>query len=451
MPSAFYTALSGLRSHQAGVQVVANNIANINTVAFKGSRADFRDLFYQQVGLSRSGVASQIGLGVSPITVSRRFEQGTIQNTGGLLDAAIQGEGFFVVSDNGVIQYTRAGNFQLSASQELVTINGEIVQGWNRDPSTGVVNTSLPIGNINLQGNDRIEPRETTRLTINANLATGATTPFARPVQVFDSLGASHIMTLIFTPVSPPRAGFSSSFDVTATLPASDLLDAGGNTPAVDPNIVVNPGAPPIGFPLDFDDSGNLVNPSPGNPYAITLDMAQATDPTDPTVVTALPVTLANGAADLVITWDLLSAQLLPTISSVAANSAITDIIQDGRASSELTSISIADGGRITGLFSDGRTLVLAQLALQRFTNPQSLLALGNNNNIPTAASSVSSPGTPDSGGLGSVLGLSLEFSNVDISQEFTDLLTFQRGFQANSRVITTADQLNQEALNLIR
>ena len=451
MPSAFFTGLSGLRSHQGAVQVVANNVANLNSVAFKGSRADFRDLFYQNIGLSRSGVASQIGLGVSPITVSRRFEQGTIQNTGGLLDAAIQGEGFFVVSDGGVLQFTRSGNFQLNSNQELVTINGEVVQGWNREPATGAVNSSLPIADINLQGNDRIEPRETTTLRISANLATGSTLAFARPVQVFDSLGASHIMTLVFSPVQPPRAGFSSSFDVTATLPTQDLLDAGGNPPAVVPNIAVNAGAPPIGFPIDFDASGDLVNPAPGTPYQIVLDMAQATDSTTPGAVNPLPVTFANGAANLMVTWDLLNPQLQSTISSVAASSSITDILQDGRPSAELTSISVADGGRISGLFSDGRTLVLAQLALQRFTNPQSLLAVGNNNNIPTAASSVSSPGEPDSGGLGSVVGLSLEFSNVDISQEFTDLLTFQRGFQANSRVITTADQLNQEALNLIR
>jgi flagellar hook protein FlgE len=433
------------------VQVVANNVANLNTVAFKGSRADFRDLFYQNIGLSRSGVASQIGLGVSPITVSRRFEQGTIQNTGGLLDAAVQGEGFFIVSDGGVLQFTRAGNFQLNADQELVTINGEIVQGWNRDPSTGAVNSALPITDINLQGNERIEPRETTTLRISANLQTGSTTAFARPVQVFDSLGASHIMTMVFTPVAPPRAGFSSSFDVTVTLPTQDVVDGGGTPPASTPNIAVNPAAPPIGFPIDFDASGTLVNPNPGNPYQVTLDMAQATDSATPGVVNALPVMFANGAADLAVTWDLLNQQLQPTISSVAASSSITDILQDGRPSAELTSLSVADGGRITGLFSDGRTLVLAQLALQRFTNPQSLLSVGNNNYIPTAASSVSSPGTPDSGGLGSVLGLSLEFSNVDISQEFTDLLTFQRGFQANSRVITTADSLNQEALNLIR
>ena len=156
MPSAFFTALSGLRSHAKAIEVVSNNLANLNTFAFKGSRAEFRDLFYQTIGLSRSGVASQAGLGVAPITVSRRFEQGTIQNTGGLLDAAIQGEGFFVVKDTDLVQYTRAGNFQLNTARELVTINGEIVQGWSRNPTTGVVNNNLPIGNISLAGNDTL-------------------------------------------------------------------------------------------------------------------------------------------------------------------------------------------------------------------------------------------------------------------------------------------------------
>ena len=152
MPSAFLTALSGLRSHAKAIEVISNNLANLNTFAFKGSRAEFRDLFYQTIGLSRSGVVSQAGLGVAPITVSRRFEQGTVQNTGGLLDAAVQGEGFFVVRDTDLTQYTRAGNFQLNLARELVGIGGEVVQGWSRNSSTGVLNTSLPIGSISLAG-----------------------------------------------------------------------------------------------------------------------------------------------------------------------------------------------------------------------------------------------------------------------------------------------------------
>ncbi|MEZ5363010.1 MAG: flagellar hook basal-body protein [Bryobacterales bacterium] len=136
MPSPFFTGLSGLRAHSRAVEVVANNLANLNTIGFKGSRSDFRDLFYQQIGQSRSGVASQVGIGAAPVTVFRRFEQGTVQNTGGLLDAAIQGEGFFIVEDGDLTLYTRAGNFQLNHDQELVTVNGEMVQGWVRDRTT---------------------------------------------------------------------------------------------------------------------------------------------------------------------------------------------------------------------------------------------------------------------------------------------------------------------------
>ena len=438
MPSAFFTGLSGLRAHSRAVEVIANNLANLNSIAFKGSRADFRDLFYQQIGQSRSGVASQVGIGTAPITVSRRFEQGTIQNTGGLLDAAIQGEGFFIVKDQDLIQYTRAGNFQLNSNQQLVTLSGERVQGWIRD-ATSVVDSNLPISDITLQGNDRISPQGTSNIRISANLATGSTLPFSRPIQIFDSLGESHIMTLVFTPVVPPRAGFSSSFDVTATLPASDVLDTTTGPPfvppATDPNLVA--GGP---FPLDFDSNGAL--DVPGVPFAIPIDM---------TMATPNPVVFANGAADLLVNWNLLDSLLQPTLSSVASNSAVTDIFQDGTPSAELLSISIADGGKINGLYSDGRTLLLAQLALQRFNNPQTLLATGNNNFVPTAASGVSAPGEANAGGLGSIIGVSLEFSNVDIAQEFTNLLTYQRGFQANSRVITTADELNQEALNLKR
>ncbi len=159
----------------------------------------------------------------------------------------------------------------------------------------------------------------------------------------------------------------------------------------------------------------------------------------------------ANGAAQLNISWNFLDSLSQPRITSVAAASAVTDLFQDGSASAELTSISVSDGGEINGIFSDGGSLLLAQLAMARFTNPQALQAVGNNNYVPTSAAGLPITGTANTGGLGSIVGLSLESSNVDIAQEFTNLLTYQRGFQANSRVITTADELNQEALNLKR
>ena len=436
MPSAFFTGLSGLRAHARSIEVIANNLANLNTISFKGSRADFRDLFYQQIGQSRSGVASQVGIGVAPITVSRRNEQGTIQNTGGLLDAAIQGVGFFIVEDAGLRQFTRAGNFQLNQSQQLVTINGELVQGWIRDNS-GNIDTNLPIGDITLQGQSTIDPTATSEISIRGNLQAGSTTSFSRPIQIFDALGESHIVTMLFAPVAA-RAGASSSFDVSVLMPAADMILEGSGPPPTPPlaDVDLVAGGP---FPIDFDNSGTLIVPA--IPYEVSLDMVA--------VVPAVEYT--NGAADLLITWDLLDDLDQPSLSSFGAPSAITEIFQNGSAAAELISISIADGGRISGLFSDGRSLALAQIALARFPNAQSLLAVGNNNFIPTATAGAAVVGEANTAGLGSIVGLSLEFSNVDIAQEFTNLLTFQRGFQANSRVITTADELNQEALSLKR
>ncbi len=432
MPSPFFTGLSGLSAHARAVEVVANNLANLNTIAFKGSRSDFRDLFYQQIGQSRSGVASQVGIGAAPITVSRRFEQGTIQNTSGLLDAAIQGEGFFIVEHDDLTLYTRAGNFQLNQDQNLVTLNGESVQGWVRDRSTNTVDTGTPPDAITLQGNDRIEPTATTNISVTANLQTGSTTAFSRPIEVFDSLGSSHILTLTFTPTAPTGTN-SAAYTVTATLPANETIDGVTNTtPLADPDVV----SPAV--TIEFDQNGEL---AVGSPTSATLDMT-ATTPT---------YSYANGAAPMNVTWDFTDDSGVPLITSVAAASTVTDLQQNGSPSAELVSISVADGGIINGTYSDGRSLTLAQLALARFTNNQALQANGNNTFVRTAAAGEALVGEASSGGLGAIVGLSLETSNVDIAKEFTDLLTYQRGFQANSRVITTADELNQETLNLKR
>ena len=175
------------------------------------------------------------------------------------------------------------------------------------------------------------------------------------------------------------------------------------------------------------------------SPTTISIDMA------------ANDVAYKNAAGSLLVTWNLLDSLGQPRLTSVASPSAVTDIFQDGSASTELISRQIADSGKLNGIYSDGRTLLLAQLALARFTNPQALQAVGNNNYVPTTSAGLPITGTANTAGLGSVVGLSLEASNVDIAQEFTNLLTYQRGFQANSRVITTADELNQEALNLKR
>lgn len=439
MPSSFFTGLSGLQTHSRAIDVLANNLANLNTFGFKRSRAEFKDLFYQQIGRNRAGLASQVGLGVAPLTVSKRFEQGTIQSTGGVLDAAIQGEGFFIVKDNDLEMYSRAGNFQLNLDKQLITLDGQVIQGWVRN-TAGLVDTTQPITGIQLASNEKLPPVPTSFVRIAANLTAAATvgppaTVFTAPVQIFDSLGDSHVINITFTRAAVSATpGAASTWDVDVTLPDTDV-----NTPPTTPTVSILDTGP---MQVDFDASGNLILPGGTAPYTLAIDMTN-------TVNGAL--TLANGAQPLQISWDLLDPQGQPALTSFVADSAVFDVSQDGSASADLVSISIADGGVLEGQYDDGRSLALAQIALARFNNPQTLLANGNNNYLATGASGTPIRGEANQGGRGGIIGLSLESSNVDIAQEFTGLLTFQRGFQANSRVITTADELNQEALNLKR
>lgn len=423
MPSSFSTALSGLRSNADAVDVVANNLANMNTVAYKASVAQFSDLIYEQVGQSNSGVPFQVGLGTAPINVIRQFGQGTIQNTSGLLDAAIQGSGFFIVRQGDANFYTRAGNFQLNKQGQLIDTASNIVQGWVEN-SAGVVNTNLPVSDIVIPVGQTLPPIQTSlvqlRMNLNATATTGAS--FSAPLQVFDSLGNTHTLTFTFTKAA-------TGWDVDVTIPGADV----GTT---NPTESILTGAP---VNITFDQDGILVNPgSPPPtppPYNLTIDSSA--------------FTLADGAAPLNITWSLLDSLGNPTISQFAQASAVSSTSQNGQASAQLNSVSITDGGKVMGSFSDGQTKQLAQVALATFVSPMTLAAAGGNKYAVSSASGTPAIGAAETGGRGSIVGSSLEASNVDIATEFTSLMTFQRSFQANSRVITTADQLNQEAINL--
>ena len=425
MPSSFATALSGLRGSASAVDVIANDLANMNTIAYKSSSAQFSDLIYQQVGQDQAGVPFQIGLGTAPIRVIRQFDQGTIQNTSGLLDSAIQGTGFFVLRRGDATLFTRAGNFQLNSQGQLINGSSDRVQGWVQD-SAGVVNTNLPVSDIIIPLGLALPPRPTTAMRIGLNLNANAPVgeSFSTSLQVFDSLGAPHILTATYTKAA-------TGWDIDVTIPGADVGSS-------NPTESILTGAP---VNITFDSSGVLVNPgtpppSPP-PYDLTVDSSA--------------FTFTNGAAPVNITWSLLDPQGIPTITQFAQVSAVSTSFQNGAASAQLTTVSIADGGNVVGIFSDGQTKVLARLALATFISPLTLAAVGSNNYIVSSASGTPAIGTPDSGGRGSVVGGSLEFSNVDIAREFTLLMTAQRSFQANSRVVTTADELNQEAINLKR
>jgi flagellar hook protein FlgE len=415
MSGSFSIALSGLTADTDALDIVGNNLANLNTTGYKNTTASFYDLLAQSAG----GGAIQIGGGVSATIGQSQFTQGSIQLTGGTFDAAIQGNGFFVVRDSaGDTLYSRAGNFQLDANGTLVTATGQDVQGWMS--VNGVVNTSGAVGNITIPANALSTPVATTQFSVNMNLQSNATVgttaaTFSAPIQVVDSLGATQTLTATFTETAANTWGYS------ITIPGQALTGGTAGTPSQ-----VAKGT------LTFDSNGNLKTPAaPGAvPVAITG--------------------LADGASDLNLNWNLYSPTTgASTITQFDQPSAVSGTSQDGSTATEITQVSIADGGAIVAHYSDGSQSVVAQLALAGISNPQSLISVGQNNfelGADTATPAVGSPGT---GSRGTIQGGALESSNVDIATEFTNLIVYQRSYEANSRVISTLDQLTQDLLNL--
>ncbi|HTW66637.1 MAG TPA: flagellar hook protein FlgE [Bryobacteraceae bacterium] len=412
--SSFSIALSGLTADSAALDVVGNNLANLNTTGYKDSTVSFYDLLQQSV----AGGSTQIGGGVSAPQTERLFTQGSIQLTGGNYDAAIDGNGFFVVQDpSGNTLYTRAGNFQLNANGQLVTATGQFVQGWNAQ--NGVVNTSGATGDITIPSNALQTPSATQNMSLSINLnAAGvvgeSTGSFSTPIQVVDSLGVEHTLTVNFTEQSP------GTWNYEVDIPGADL--AGGT--AGTPSAVAN-------GQLTFDSNGNL------------------TSPTAPAQVQVAITGLADGASDMNINWNLATQDGAgtPLITQYSAASAVSGSTQDGVAASQVTQVSIANGGAITAQFSDGNQEVIGQLALASISNPDSLIAVGQNNYEAGADTSTPVIGVPSTGTLGTVEGGALEASTVDIATEFTNLIVYQNSYQANSKVILTLDQLTQALL----
>jgi flagellar hook protein FlgE len=413
MPS-FFTPLSGLNASSAAIDVVGNNLANMNTTGFKASSTSFRDL----VGDAMAAPGAINGQGVGPATSERRFSQGAIQATSGSLDAAISGDGFFLLrNQQGQQLLTRAGDFRVDANGNLLSSTGINVQGWNA--TNGVVNASGAVSNITLPAIGVGAPLATSSLSITANLNSGApataASSFSTPVPIVDSLGATHMLTVTFTKTGPN----AWSFDV--TIPGEDI----GATAGTASNVATGT--------LAFNAQGQL------------------TTPAAPSTVPLAVSGLVNGAAPLAMNWGLRDAAGQSQITQFEQTSATAAVNQDGAAAAELVKVSIADGGVIMAQYSNGRERAVAQLATANLRNPSSLAAAGGNNYRLSAQSSALAVGTAGSGGRGRVVAGSLESSTVDIAKEFTNLIVYQRGYQANSKVISTLDELSQEVINLKR
>src|SRR5579863_8542724 len=269
MFTSFSTALSALNADSTAIDVVGNNLANLNTPGFKASDVCFQDLVTESLGAGLG--ETQVGFGTgTPLTV-REFSQGAIQTTAGVLDAAIQGDGFFVVqNDSGQTLYTRAGNFQTDAAGNLQTDTGDNVMGWTTiDPTTGAVDTNGPIGNIVVPVGSLKPPVATSEITASLNLDSNAnadsTSAFSTPITVYDSLGASHVLTMSFQKTA------ANNWSYAVNVPSADI---GGSSLSVTGSLTFDPG------------SGQLTSPANGSPITFTIPG------------------LSDGASDMNVTWN---------------------------------------------------------------------------------------------------------------------------------------------------
>jgi len=408
MFTSFSTALSALTAHSTAVDVVGNNLANLNTPGFKANVVAFHDLVTQSLGSGGAGLGdTQIGFGVARPVTMRQFTQGAIKASTSALDVAIQGDGFLVLRDSrdNSTYYTRGGNLKVDKDGYLLTSTGERVQGWME--SDGALTTNGPYSDLQVPVGS-LRPAVQTRtfsfdLNLNASSEEGDT--FTSAIEVYDSLGRGHVVAVKFERQTDPN-----NWNYTISTP--DATDVTGT--------------------LQFNQNGTLVSPDFATPVEITIPEG-------------------NGAGELTLNWSLWKDNATPRITQLAQPSAVSANQQDGSAPAQLTRVGIAGAGMILAQYSNGVQTVVGQLAMASVRNPDSLIGVGNNNYTLSAQSALPAIGVSGSGGRGNILGSATESSTVDIAREFTNLITLQRGYQANARVITTVDEMSQETINLKR
>lgn len=416
MPS-FATALSGLNANSQDLSVISNNLANLNTTAFKSAAASFQDLFYQQIGSSGDGNPLEVGAGTQMGSVPTNFTQGNTESTGVPTDLAIQGGGFLIGMKNGQEVFTRAGNLSLTSDGLLVAPDGSQIQGFSA--VNGVISPSQTPGPLTISTGLINPPNATANAQLSVNLDSGTAVggTFSTPLTVYDSLGAPHVLTFSFTKTA------ANAWSYSITIPAADV--AGATAP-----VVIASGTGATG--LTFNGAGQLTSPT-GNITGISI------------------ANLADGANTLTFDWNLTDANGNGLLTQVSAPSSTSATHQDGFASGSLVSYNIGSDGIIQGTFSNGQTQPLGQILLATFANDQGLSRLGSNEFVANLASGAPSVGVPGTGGRGTLSGGALEQSNVDISTEFANLILAQSGFQANAKVVTTLDTITQDTINMIQ
>ncbi len=427
MMRSLFSGIAALRNHQLYLDVVAANIANVNTTAYKSTKVSFQELMSQTVRSAtapQDGLAGrnaiQVGLGMVLGSVDTNFTQGSLQATGKMTDLALQGDGFFVLEGGLGPMYTRDGTVDIGLDGTLVSpATGMHLLGWTAD-GTGAIDTAQPLEPIQIPFGQNMA-RGTSKVQFKGNLdaedATGDTV--ATQFGVYDSLGVVHSLEMVATR--------NAGIPVTWTLSASEL------TVQPDGTVVRTPVAAVSDTTVEFDEFGQIVDENAG---------AVGTD--SPTI--DLTVNYANGAdSPAHIAIDL------STITGLAGRSELDPVSQDGLESGSLVSFNVDTYGQVVGVFSNGLNRMLGQISLAKFINPGGLMRQGENLYAVSTNSGTPQYGEPGQDGRGVISAGYLEMSNVDLAQQFTNMIVAQRGFQANSRVITTSDEMLNELVNLKR
>ena len=419
MLRSLFSAISGLQAHQTKMDTVGNNIANVNTVGYTSSTPVFEDTLSQVLrnGSAPTGTAggtnpAQVGLGVKVAGITTNFSQGSTQSTGRSSDFMINGDGFFVTKAGNQQLYTRAGSFNFDGTGRLVTPDGNLLQGWMA--TNGTVDSNGPIKDLAVPFGQSLKPQASTAGEVSGNLSAeaNAATP-AVPVQtqvtMYDPLGDAHQINYTFTPT-----GTANEWSVAVKAANGAAL--------------------------------------PTTPAAVTVSFDPTASPTNGKIVSPASQQFTFNASSIVPSWtgtitaDLSKMTQFGGATTAMANSPVTG---GGSAQGTLESFSLGNDGSITGVYSNGLRQTIGQLALANFANPGGLSKAGNSSYVVGDNSGAPAIGVAGAGGRGSLSAGALEMSNVDLAQEFTGLIIAQRGFQANSKVITTSDQILNELVNM--
>ena len=438
--SAFFSATSGITATSRALSEIGNNIANAQTIGYKTRTVSFGDLFGASLGLAGTSSALVEGRGVRVLGIDPSFTQGSLQTTSNALDLAIDGDGFFQVSDpSGNPFFSRAGQFNVDNSGNIVNPAGFLLQGFQVDTSgnvTGtvgdmVLTTLQQVGtattDVDMSGNvNATEPIiAPTIAQLLADPSNPSNSQFSTGVRVYDSLGVGHDVTVYFAKTA------TNTWQYNVIAPNTEVTVAPANENTTTGNALVAQGT------LTFDSGGLLLTESNPAGHAMSFNNG-STAPQTMIFDFGTSITTDGGTGT-----DGMLQQ--------GAASVLLTLSQDGFANGTLSSTSIGEDGLITGRFSNGTTRNLGQVALTRFINPDGLQPVGKNLFIESGDSGTPLVGTPGLGSFGKVVSSTLEGSNVDLGDELVNMIIMQRGFQANSRIITTTNDLLGELVNLAR